>query len=159
MGVRANVLQLLRPLHVAYTGEAAHALHQAGQLADVLCFDHEFDDRICIRTRARIDGADVCSFVADDRRQLFEHTGPVVAEDRNPDRVSCRTAGGLVGMARPLDGDTAVGLIEQILNIGTIAGVHRDAFATRNVAHDLFATDGIATSCAVDQQFVLALHL
>jgi hypothetical protein len=37
--------------------------------------------------------------------------------------------------------------------------MHRDALAPRDVADDLFAADGVATSRAIDEQIVLALNL
>ncbi len=43
--------------------------------------------------------------------------------------------------------------------IGTTAGVDGDAFATRDVPNDLFATNRIATSGAVDEQVILSFDL
>jgi len=59
----------------------------------------------------------------------------------------------------PLDLDSAVGLVEQVLHVGTTAGMHRDALAAGDIADDLFAADGVATARAVDQEIVLAFHL
>jgi hypothetical protein len=66
---------------------------------------------------------------------------------------------GLVADARPLDGDAAVALVEQVLHVGTTARVDGDALAAGDVADDLFAANGVATARAIDEQVVLALDL
>ena len=49
--------------------------------------------------------------------------------------------------------------MEQVLHIGAIPRMHRNALAASHVADDLFTANRIATSRAIDQQIVLPLYL
>src|SRR5216683_6623020 len=64
--------------------------------------------------------------------------------------------GGTVRTA-PLDGDAALGLIQQILHVGTRARVYGNAATPRDVPDDVVAGNRIATLGAVDQQVPVAL--
>src|SRR5712664_1826818 len=59
--------------------------------------------------------------------------------------------------AAPLDGDAALGLIDQILDIGASTRVHGHATATGDIADDVVAGDGGAALGAIHQQVVVAL--
>ena len=58
-----------------------------------------------------------------------------------------------------VDGDAAVGLVEQVLHVGAVARVDGDALAAGDVADDFFSADGVAAAGAVDEQLVLPLDL
>ena len=49
--------------------------------------------------------------------------------------------------------------VEEVLDVGTTAGVDGDAFAAGDVADDFFTADGITTAGAIDEEVVLALDL
>src|SRR5882762_462104 len=61
------------------------------------------------------------------------------------------------GAAAPLDGDAALGLVHEVLNVGTLASVHSDAAASRDVADNFVARNGIAALGAVNKQVIVAL--
>src|SRR5437879_8798722 len=62
------------------------------------------------------------------------------------------------GAAAPLDGDAALCLIHQVLNVGARPRMDGDAATARDVADNFVPGNGIATFGAVDEQFVLPLH-
>ena len=125
---------------------------------NVFGFGDQLDDGFAILVVADIDAADVGVVVGDDGDQLLQHAGAVVAGDGDLDRIALRPACG-IAYAGPLDIDAAVALVEQVLHIGTAAGMDGHAFAAGDVADDLFAANGVATSRAIDEQVVLALDL
>src|ERR1035437_5368386 len=104
-------------------------------MAQVFGFGNQLDDRFTILVLANIDVADVGVVVGEDGDQLLQHSGAVVAGDGEFDRVALRLAG-LVGLsgAGPLDVDSAVALVEQVLHVGTAARVDGDTFAAGDVA-------------------------
>src|ERR1039458_1088542 len=128
-------------------------------MLQVFGFYDKLNDGFAVLVLADIDGANVGVVVGDDGGQLLQHAGAVVAENCNFDRVALRAAGGLVAGKGPLDGDAAVALVEQVLHVGTTAGVHGHALAAGDVTDDIFATDGVATTRPIDEQVVLTLHL
>jgi len=156
-------LDLLDALDVADALDAAHLVDEAIEVADVDGLDDEVDDRATVGGGIGAGGADVGVLVGDDGGELLEQAGAVVAEDGELDGIGLGFRGsggsGVAVERRPLDLDAAVGLVEKILDVGTTARMHRDAFAAGDVPDDVFAADGVATARAVDQQVVLALDL
>src|SRR3954452_19184088 len=135
---RAARLHLLDALHVVHAGDLAEAADDALQVAHVFDVNHHIDGRLRI-TGARFDVADVRAVVADDRRNLLEHAGTVLAEERELDGITLLAR--LV--ASPFDVNAAVHLVHQVLHVRAIARVHRYAFAARDVADDVFTANGI----------------
>src|SRR5262249_2033099 len=60
---------------------------------------------------------------------------------------------------RPLNRDAPVGLVHQVVDIGTAHRVHGHSLAACHVTDDGFTANRIATSRAVDHQVVVALYL
>ncbi len=125
-------------------------------MADVFGVDDEFDGGVAGIAGMGFDGADVGVGVADGGGDFFQHAGAVVAVDGELDGVGLGAAGFFFWRFGPLDGDAAVGLVEQILNVGTIAGVDGDTFAAGDVADDFFAANGVTTFGTIDEELVLA---
>src|ERR1035437_209597 len=155
----ATPLQLLRSLHGVYAGDAAKAEDHAVEVAQVFGFGNQFDDGFAVLVLADIDAADVGVVVGDNGDQFLQHAHAVVAGDGDLDRVALRPAGVLAAHAGPFDIDAAVALVEQVLHVGTTARMDGHALAASDVADDLFAANGVATSGAVDQHVVLAFNL
>ena len=131
-------------------------------MAQVNGLDDEVHMHHAVHRRLGLDRADVRAVLGDDGGEFLEQTGAVIADDDQAHRIRGglgRVLGIVRGAGGPLHIDAAVGLIEQVLHVGTTAGVDRDALAAGDVADDLLAADGVATSRAVDQQIVLAFNL
>src|SRR5260370_23994210 len=60
--------------------------------------------------------------------------------------------------AAPLDSDAALGLVHEVLDVGTSSRMHRDAAAARDVADNFVARNGIATLGAVNEQVVVTFN-
>ena len=86
---------------------------------------------------------------ADDGGDFGEEAGAVACADGELDGEFG------FGAAAPLDGDAAFGLVHEILNVGTLASVHGDAAAPRDVADNFVAGNGVATLGAVNEQVVM----
>src|SRR5215467_11080796 len=122
---------LLQPLHVVHAGNLAHAGDDRLQVFQVGDFQHHVDACLPV-SGAGFDVPDIGVIVTDHGRDLLEHSEAVVAEERNFDGIRDGLAF-LVG-AGPLYVNPAVGLIEQVRNIGTIYRMHGHAFAAGDVA-------------------------
>ena len=68
-------------------------------------------------------------------RQLVQHAGPILGVDQHLHRERLR------GAAGPLDVDLALHFVHQVLNVGAIQRMDRDALAARHVADDGFARE------------------
>ena len=160
---RFSALDFLDSLDVADALDAAEFVDQAVEVADVNGLDDEVDDGASVGGGVGGGGADVGAVVGDDGGELLEEAGAVVAEDGEFDGVGLRLGGsggsGVAGEWGPLDLDAAVGLVEEVLDVGTAAGVDGDAFTAGDVADDLFAADRVTTAGAVDEQVVLTFNL
>src|SRR5260370_3815097 len=87
---------------------------------------------------------------ADDSGDFGEKAGTVARADGELDGKFG------FGAAAPLDGNAAFRLVHQILDVGTLASVHGDAAASRDVADNFVARNGIAALGAVNKQVVVA---
>src|SRR3954454_8014382 len=150
-------LQFAGAFHIAYAGKCAQSGDDSIQVGDVFRLQNKFHDRLAILAGARVDAADIGTVVADDGGQVLQHARPIVAVDNHPNGIGLLPSA-FVRVFRPLDGDAAIGLVEQVLHIRTPPRVDGDAAAASDIADDLFAANGIATSRAIDQQIVLPLH-
>src|SRR6266852_2035976 len=89
---------------------------------------------------------------ADDGSDFGEKAGAVACADGELD-------GKLgFGAAAPLDSDAAFGLVHEILHVGTLASVDGDTAASRDVANNFVAGNGIATFGAVNKQVVVTFY-
>src|ERR1700693_2554377 len=102
---------------------------------------------------AGFDVADVGVGIADKGGDLFEHAEAVVAEKRDFYGIGNRLA---VFVAGPEYVDAAVGFIEKIGDVRTVDGVDGHSFASRDVADDSLAANGVATAGAIDEQVALS---
>ncbi len=102
---------------------------------------------------ARFQAADVGLLVEQRRRNLVQHARAILGVDHHLHRERLRFA------ARPFDVDLALHFVHQVLHIGAVDRMHRDALAARHVADDRFAADRIAALGAIHQQIVDALDL
>ena len=59
----------------------------------------------------------------------------------------------------PLDLNSPVGVVKQILNVRAAFGMHRNSFPAGDVAGDFLPPNGITTLSAVDHQVTVAVHL
>src|SRR5437667_10528116 len=112
-----------------------------------LAFIRNFE--VCVNARVGAVGAafqvmNVRASSADDGSDFGKKAGAVACADGELD--------GKFGFraAAPLDGDAAFGLVHEILNVGTRPGVHGDTAATRDVADNFVAGNGIATFGAIN---------
>jgi len=156
----------LDAVDVADAGDFAEVLRELGEMAEIDGFDNEVDVDGTVYGGLGIERTDVGAVFGDDGGELFEQAGAVVADHREFDRVSGGLGGvGLVGRGSaavgiaPLDFDAAVGLVEEVLYVGTTARVDGDSLAAGDVADDLFAADGVATARAIDEEIVLPFDL
>src|SRR4051794_14189426 len=80
---------------------------------------------------AGFDVADVRVVVGDDGGDLLEHTGAVVAIEREFDGIG----GAAVGLTHrgPFHIYAAVGLVHEVEHVGAMLGMHGDALAPRDV--------------------------
>src|SRR5713226_841668 len=103
-----------------------------------------------IRTALQV--MDVGTSSADDGGDFSEKAGAIACADSELD-------GKLgFGAAAPLDGDAAFGLVHEILNVGTLASMYGDTAASRDVADNFVAGNGIATLGAVNEQVVVTFY-
>src|SRR5271154_4090366 len=128
-------------------GDSADVGANGFELAAVDNFQAGRDARI-LMVGAAFDRSDVRAGAADDGGNFREKAGAGLGANGEFDGK-----GGRAGTA-PFDGDAALGLIEKILHIGAGARVHSNPAATRDVAHDFVAGNGIAAFGAVDEQIV-----
>ncbi len=70
---------------------------------------------------------------------------------RRTGNVACVAAG-------PLDGNAALGFVQEIFDVGAILAVDGDAAAARDVADDVVTRNRIAAFRAVDHEVVVAAH-
>src|SRR6185437_2940000 len=98
--------------------------------------------------------ADVGVDGADSGGDFGEHARAILCEDAEANRES----GGLGGSG-PFGGDAALGLVEEILNVGTSGGMHGDAASARDVADDIVAGNRVAAFRAIDHQIVVSANL
>ncbi len=143
-------------MHVAYARQPPQRLHQTSQVLHIFGIDHELDLRVPCVPQMRFHGADVGVLVADDGGYFLQHPSAIVAVDGESHRIRLLRSILVFRSARPFDSDAAVGLVKQVLHVGTAARMDGYALAARDVADDFLAADGIATSRAIDQQLVLA---
>src|ERR1700691_1330105 len=90
----------------------------------------------------RSDVAYITLSVANNAGNALQHPETVVAVNRKLDRVSRRRT----LIAGPLHIDPSFRLLHQIRNVGTIHRVHRHSLASRDVADNALAANGIATA-------------
>ena len=102
--------------------------------------------------RAAFEIVNVGPSSADDGGDFGEKAGAVACADGELDRKLG------FGAAAPLDSDAAFGLVHEILNVGTLASVHGDAAASRDVADNFVAGNGVATLGAVNEQVVMTFY-
>src|ERR1019366_3864356 len=96
---------------------------------------------------------DIRVHTGDGRGDVRQHGLAVFRDQDELDRIE-RALG-----ADPLHLDAAIGVVEQVLDVGTVPGVHGDAFTARDVADDFLTPHGIAAPGAIDHQVVVAVHL
>src|SRR5579871_5730120 len=99
----------------------------------------------------RGDVADVAFGVANHAGNVLQHAEAVIAKDGQLHGIGGRS--GLI--ASPFDVDFSFGLVHQIGHVRAGDGVHRDAFAARDIANDAFTADRIATAGAVNHHVSL----
>src|SRR6266481_4499269 len=88
---------------------------------------------------------------ADDGRDFRKKTGTIARANGELNRKS--------GFgAPPLDSDAALGLVHEVLDVGTSSRMHRDAAAARDVADDFVTGNGVATLGAVNEQVVVTFN-
>src|SRR5438552_820571 len=99
--------------------------------------------------RAAFEVMNVGASAADDGGDFGKKAGAVACADGELD--------GEFGFrpTAPFHGDAAFGLVHQILHVGTLASVDGDATASRDVADDFIARNGVATFGAVNEQVVV----
>src|SRR5579884_207586 len=153
-GIKA-LSDFLDALDVVHAGYFAKPVDDGFEVFEVGDIENDVDAGLTIGG-ARFDVADVCSAVADHNRDFFQHAGAIVGVKRQLDRVT--RFRGFFFVARPFDGDAALGFIHQVGDVGAVARVHSYTLAAGHVADDVFAANGIATSRAIDEQVIVAAH-
>src|SRR5215469_4806047 len=139
-------------LDIAHAGNAAQAGDDALHVLEVFNFEHHVDGRLAVGG-AGFDVADVGVVVADDGGDLLEHAFAVVTKNRELHRVPTGR------VATPFNRNLAVGLVHQVGHVGTRSRVHGHAFATRDIADDVFATNGIAASRSIHHKVTVSPDL
>src|SRR5919204_4840795 len=104
---------------------------------------------------AGFDVAYIGVVVADYGGNLLQHSGAVVAKNRQLYRISRAFA----ILTRPFHRNAAIGVIYQVSHISTAARMHRHAFTAGDIANYIFAANGIAASRPVNKQIVVAFYL
>src|SRR5579885_720316 len=141
---------LVDALDAEDAGDFADIEEDGFELAAVRDFEIGVNARVAA-VGAAFEFVNIGAGSADDGSDLREEAGAVEREDGETHRE--RGGGG----AAPLDGDAALGLIEEILHVGAEAGVDGDAPAARDVADNFVTGNGIAALGAIDEQVVMAL--
>ena len=99
---------------------------------------------------AALERADVRTRAADDGGNFGEQAGTILGANQQFDRER----GGV--STAPFNCNAALGLVEEILDVGARAGVNRDAAAAGNVADNVVSRYRVAAFCTKHQQVVLA---
>src|SRR3954452_19078665 len=83
----------------------------------------------------------------------MENTRPVVRIHKNLNGQSDRSRPG------PLDVDSALGFVHQVLDVRTHLGMDRNPFTPSDIAHDSFTPNRIAALSAIDEYVICALDV
>src|SRR5260370_13187447 len=132
-------------------GNFAYIRKDSFELALVGNFEVGVDARVGA-IGAAFEVVDVGAGSADDGSDFGENAGAI------PGTNGKLHGEGGFGSAAPLDGDAALGLVHEILDVGAHSSVHGDAAAAGDVADDFVPRNGIAALGAVYEQVVVALH-
>src|SRR5215469_18338414 len=160
IAVSLMALHLLYPLHIPHAIDLPHAADDAFQVLQIGDVYDDVDGGVG-SCGFGFDVADVGVGVADDCRDLLQHARAVITEHNKLNgepRLPYR-GGANAAVLAPLNGDAALRLVHQVLDVCARLGVHSHALATRHVADDLFAANRITTSRAIDQQIVVTFNL
>ena len=117
--------------------DAADVGEDGFELALIGDFQAGFDAGV-LAVRAAFQRADIGAGTADDGGDIGKQAGAILGADEEFDGEGSGI------FAAPLDGDAALGLIEQVLDVGTRAGVNGDASAAGDVADDVVPGNRIA---------------
>src|ERR1700683_3033343 len=108
--------------------------------------DFEVDVNLRVQAvGAAFEIVDVTAGVADHRGDLGQQPGAVF---RANDQVHQKLGS---ACATPFNGEAALGLIQEVLHVGTCARVHRDAAPARDVTDNVVAGNRVAAFGAIDQ--------
>ena len=146
-------LDLLQPLHIVHAWNLAHPGNDIFQVLEIGDIEHDINVRLPV-IGPGFNVADVGLAIADDRRNLLEHTEAVVAKDRKLHRICT----GRPVIARPFHFNLAFRLVHQCHHVWTVRRVDRHALAASYVTHHTLAADRVATSRPIDQQIAMALY-
>src|SRR5215469_8302220 len=114
---RSGRSDFVESLNIVNSGDLPQSSHDAFQVLHVLDVDHDVDGGPAV-CGAGLDVADVGVIVADHGRKLLEHSGTVIAENRELHGVGGLAVGrGGLWWLGPFHCDAAVGLIHQIVDV------------------------------------------
>src|SRR6478752_8140125 len=110
-GIPVVFLEFLGPLHGTHTADAADSKHHPVQMAKILSLYNKLHNSLAVFIFANVDAADIGIVVGDNRRELFQHAGAVVAEDRDLYGIALGATCCVVANSGPLDGDAPVAFV------------------------------------------------
>src|SRR5262245_42019522 len=133
------------PLDVIHAFDALEPIDDPVQVLDVADVQNQGDLAAAVLEGPRLDVPDVRLGVGNGLRDPRQDAGPILREDRQTDLE--------LRLVRPLPDhlDPALGIVEELLEIGAAFRVDRHTPAARDVAHDRLATDRVAAARQRDE--------
>src|SRR5580704_1180554 len=144
-------LRLIDAFNAVYTCDFANTGQDGLELAAIDDFEIDVNLRVqAVRTAFEI--MNVAARVAEDRGDIGQQTGTVLRANNQMDEKFSLT------WSSPLNGDAALGLVQQVLHVRTRTSVHCDSSPARNIANNIVTRDRIAALGTIDEQVIVSFH-
>src|SRR5260221_5428909 len=130
------------------SGDFTNVGEDSFKLAAIDNFEAGIDTGVIV-IRAAFEIANIRAGSADDSGNVRKQACAVLGANGELNRER----GG--GLPAPLDGDTTLSFVEQILHVGAELGVNRDAAAPRDITRDVIARNRIAALGTKNEQAIV----